>query len=1055
MRGVSGAGAARESHKQIENPVINGPYDEPTRHFRFDDDGITDEIIAERRPSGYFVPVPAARNSAGAVEQATLGLFDEDRERIELNRFVNDVREHVARWRSLGYPSITATTRHLLAYWQAPDRERRLFFCQIEALETAIFLREAPPALRPSWIDNRLDETNAAANSGLPRVAHKMATGTGKTVVAAMLIAWHTLNKAANPRDRRFADAFLVVCPGITIRDRLRVLLPSDPSNYYRAMDLVPPDRRGDLGRARIAITNFHALRPKEKLATTKTTKSILGGTSGPSDAFTETPEQMVRRVCRDLGANKRNIVVINDEAHHCYHRRRHSFEASAQANGASDPHDEAAAPDGQPSAGRGSGEPAKLTAAERKEAEARDNDARMWITGVEAVQAKLGIRATYDLSATPFYLKGSGWAEGTLFPWVVSDFSLIDAIESGLVKIPRVPVDDDTASVVPTYRHLWPHIADGLPKRRRHTADDDIEALMPPTLQSALESLYSNYREAFEQWEAQQRARLSGPGERTAPPVFIVVCANTAVSKLIYDHIAGREVSHGDSQVLRPGALPLLSNVESGQWLTRPRTVLIDSVQLESGGEMSATFKRDAAAEIAAFKAEYEARFPGRDADKLTDEDLLREVMNTVGKVGRLGEHVRCVVSVSMLTEGWDANTVTHILGVRAFGTQLLCEQVIGRGLRRRSYDLDRTTGLLSPEYAEVYGIPFSFIPARGAGEPPGPPKPVQRVRALPERSACEIMFPRVVGYKWDVPTEQLSADFGPDSRMSLGGSDVATLTEVRGALGPSEIHTLDSLEETRRQALAFDLAKGLLDQYFRDVVVGVISESPWLFPALLRVAQQWLDDPKCLTIRDNAFAGLLKLHELRGRAVDKIYLGIVRAEGGTRQLRPVLRPHEPVGSTRSVDFDTSRPVWETAPGRCHVNYVAADTDSWEQRMAQALEELPEVRRYVKNVGMGFTIPYHDAGQQRSYIPDFIACIDDGRGDGDLLHLVVEVTGKSDDAKAAKAAAARELWVPAVNNHGALGRWAFVEVTDPWDAHATIRGAVAAANQTTEAVAA
>ena len=1050
---MSSSETSGESRSQIENPVINGPFDEPTRHFRFDDDGITDEIVGERRPSGYFVPVPAARNRAEAAEQATLDLFDDDRERIELNRFVNDVREHVGRWRDLGHPGVTATTRHLLAHWQGPDRERHLFFCQIEALETAIFLREAPPVLRPSWIDNRLDEANAAANSGLPRIAHKMATGTGKTVVAAMLIAWHTLNKAANPRDRRFADAFLVVCPGITIRDRLRVLLPSDPSNYYRVMDLVPPDRRSDLGRARIAITNFHALRQKERMAATKAAKSILAsGADRASDAFTETPEQMVRRVCRDLGTNKRNIVVINDEAHHCYHRRRYDLDASVSTNGPTAPPDGADEP---ASTAHDSPRPAKLTAAERKEAETRDSDARMWITGLEAVQAKLGIRAAYDLSATPFYLKGSGWAEGTLFPWVVSDFSLMDAIESGLVKIPRVPVDDDTASIVPTYRHLWPHIADGLPKRRRHTADDDIEALLPPTLQSALESLYSNYREAFEQWEAQQRARRNGVGERTAPPVFIVVCANTAVSKLIYDYIAGREVPHGASQALRPGTLPLLSNVEHGQWLARPRTVLIDSVQLESGEDMSATFKRDAATEISAFKAEYEARFPGRDADKLTDEDLLREVMNTVGKVGRLGEHVRCVVSVSMLTEGWDANTVTHILGVRAFGTQLLCEQVVGRGLRRRSYDLDRTTGLLSPEYAEVYGIPFSFIPARGAGEPPGPPKPVQRVRALPERSACEITFPRVVGYKWDVPTEHLAADFGPDSHMSLGGSDVATLTEVRGALGPSEVHTLDSLEDTRRQALAFDLAKGLLDQYFREVVDGLASESPWLFPALLRVTRQWLADPQCLSIRDNAFVGLLKLHELRARAVDKIYLGIVRAEGGTRQLRPVLRPYEPVGSTRPVDFDTSRPVWATAPDRCHVNYVAADTGSWEQRMAQALEELPEVRRYVKNVGLGFTIPYHDAGQQRSYIPDFIACLDDGHGEGDLLHLVVEVTGKSDDAKAAKVAAARELWVPAVNNHGALGRWAFVEVTDPWDAHATIRGAVAEASGTAEAVAA
>jgi type III restriction enzyme len=465
----------------------------------------------------------------------------------------------------------------------------------------------------------------------------------------------------------------------------------------------------------------------------------------------------------------------------------------------------------------------------------------------------------------------------------------------------------------------------------------------------------------------------------------------------------------------------------------------------LESGDTMSAEFKKIAAFEIAEFKAEYATRFPGRDAESLTDEDLLREVMNTVGKPGKLGEHVRCVVSVSMLTEGWDANTVTHILGVRAFGTQLLCEQVVGRGLRRMSYAVDETTGHFTPEYAEIYGIPFSFIPASGTGPDPKPATPTTRVRALEERTACEIYFPIVVGYRWDFPEEHLAADFGDDSRLALDSTYLPTTTEVSGSVGEREFHSLDDLKAIRPQAIAFNLAKRLLDRYFRDAPdeSGVAVERPWLFPKLARIAGQWMNDPDCLILKDNAFPQLLAFAEYANDAADRIYLGIVRNQGGEKRLRPMLRAWDPVGSTRYVDFDTARPCWATNPEKCHVTHVAADTDSWEQRMAQALEEMPEVVRYVKNQSLGFTIPYTLDGEGHAYIPDFLACVDDGHGPSDLLNVVVEVTGKKDKAKAAKTATARELWVPAVNNHGGFGRWAFVEVTDPWDAHDTIRGII------------
>jgi type III restriction enzyme len=716
------------SQPVIENPVINSPFTEPARHFRFTDEGITDEIIEERRTSSYFIPIARPKKMGKQLA------FDTDwtQDRIEENRFVNRVRKRVRQWRLGGYVGITATTRHLLEYWNNEQRERKLFFCQIEALETAIYITEVAGKYGDAWIENALREANDSSNPGLPRMAFKMATGSGKTVVMAMLIAWQTLNKLANPQDATFTDTFLLITPGITIRDRLRVLLPNDPENYYRQRDIVSPELLDRLQQAKILITNFHAFQLREKIAAGKLTKSILA--DGNASAFTETPDEMVRRVCRELG-NKKKVIVINDEAHHCYRRKP-------------DSNDE------------------KLTGDERREAEKRDEEARVWISGIEAVKAKIGIKSIYDLSATPFFLKGSGWPEATLFPWVVSDFSLIDAIEAGIVKVPRVPVADNSMQgEQPTYRDLWLRIREDLPKKGRGTDAIGGEPKLPAELQGALLSLYGNYEKYHRLWEQNAEAHAKG----ITPPVFIVVCNNTNVSKLVFDFIGGWEKEIGERNIVQAGALPLFRNDDGyGGWVHRPKTILVDSEQLESGEGMSDDFKKIAAREIEEFKAEYRARFPGRDAEDLTDEDLLREVMNTVGKAGRLGEQVKCVVSVSMLTEGWDANTVTHVLGVRAFGTQLLCEQVVGRALRRMSYAVN-AEGLFNAEYAEVYGVPFSFIPTSGSTSDP-PPGPIPtRVRALDERMACEITFPRLVGYRYDLPDERLTVRFTKDSILAL----------------------------------------------------------------------------------------------------------------------------------------------------------------------------------------------------------------------------------------------------------------------------------------------
>jgi type III restriction enzyme len=998
----------------IENPILNSPFEMPQRHFKFSDEGITDEIVEARRVSSYFIPIPQARK-----KNPKQLVFETEwtADRLEDNKFINHIRERVAIWRKGSYQGVTNTTRRLLEYWTNPQREHKLFFCQIEALETAIYVAEVAGKYGDAWIENSLRQANQASNPLLYRIAFKMATGSGKTLVIAMLIAWQTLNKLANPQDARFTDTFLVCTPGITIRDRLRVVLPSDPNNYYRLHDLVPPDQAPELGKAKLIVTNFHAFLLHEHTSAGRLTKEILHQRG--NNPFTETPDQMVRRVCRELGS-KRNIIVINDEAHHCYRHKPDEVSDKEQKH----PRE-------------------KLTSDERKEAKKREEQARIWISGIEAVKAKIGIKVVYDLSATPFFLRGSGYPEGTLFPWVVSDFSLIDAIESGIVKVPRVPISDDSMTgEMPTYRDIWPRIRDHLPRKGRKTEAIGEEPKLPVELEGALQSLYSNYEKYYRLWEANPEASSRG----LTPPVFIVVCNNTNVSRIVYNYISGweKELPEGAS-VLVPGKLPLFSNVERGNWLPRPNTILVDSEQLESGEAMSDEFKKIATVEIERFKSEYKERFPGRDADALTDEDLLREVMNTVGKQGRLGEQIKCVVSVSMLTEGWDANTVTHILGVRAFGTQLLCEQVVGRGLRRMSHavsyqslKVDRRQvefETYEPEYAEVYGVPFSFIPCSGSNPDPKPGPTPTRVRAIESRNACEIIFPRVIGYRYDIGSEKLSEAFDKGSVMTLSTQTIPTKTEMASIIGEGDFHTLNGLKERREQEVDFRLASLVLETYFRD---DDNNSRPWLFPQVLQISRQWRQ--RCVICKDNCFHQMLLLTQLAHEAAEHIYRSITATRSEQKMLQPILRSYDTVGSTRYVDFDTTRPTYTTDPAKCHVSHVVADTGSWEQKVAQSLEEMPEVVCYVKNQNLGFTIPYTLDGEQHDYTPDFIVRVRDGRGEGDLLNLILEVSGQERKDKAVKVSTAKNLWIPAVNNLECYGRWAFLEITDPWNVIHTIK---------------
>jgi type III restriction enzyme len=982
----------------LTNPVINAPYDPPEQHFELGPDGTpTGTLIAGRRPSESFIPVPLSKKG-GSKGQVGLD-FDLAGERRENNSLINDIRREVGLWRARNYPGATAISRKLMLHWANPERENRVLFCQREAAETAIFLAEAAGRHGIADYRTRLVPENHEHNSGLPRVALKMATGAGKTVVMAMLVAWQTLNKVHTPQDARFTKRFLVVTPGITIRDRLRVLLPSDPGNYYKERDLVPGDLWGGLQEAQLVIANYHQFLKrdrKEIQGVASNTRKIL--THGKKvDPFQETDDEMVARVLRDfMGRGSKGaageIVVFNDEAHHCYQNK----------------------PLGD--------DDEKL----EKEAEERNRDARVWFRGLQAVKRKIGIKNIYDLSATPFYLSGSGHQEGYIFPWVVSDFSLMDAIESGIVKVPRLPVDDDARAEALVYRNLWSQIGTKLPKKRGRKLHADITQWdIPATLEGALRSLYRSYEKAYLHWHE----HLRGGGYET-PPVFIVVCPNTVVSKLVFDWISGFDVEQPDGTTrARPGNLDLLSNVAGGEWIAKPRTVLIDSAQLESGESMKDDFKAAVTHEIDTFKAELRSRHSSVDVDNLSDEDLLREVMNTVGKPGRLGEGVRCVVSVSMLTEGWDANTVTHILGIRAFNSRLLCEQVVGRALRRRNYTVN-DDGHFEPEYAEVYGVPFDFIPSDKVVPNPTPRPAAVHVRALPERGDLRITYPRLVGYRLELIDEPLFAAFDEQSRLVLEPADLATWTQMQGQAGEAGEHYLEDTQNARAQKVSYVLAAEMMKRLF---VGHDGAPKHWYFPQVAAICKQWLTD--YLVVPKPTDIGLLMLSQYRQRAIDKIEQSIRQQVGNQRELlRPRFDVHFPESSTDTVDFPTRKVVIEAI--KSPVNFVVLDGpkgNTWEEALAYYLEHDARVASFVKNDHLEFMIPYVFEGVAHEFWPDFLVRLHPLADDSVMRTLIVEVSGgrKDRDKREVKAHTARDSWCVAVNNHGGYGRWGFVEVSD------------------------
>lgn len=524
------------SNPFFDSPILNSPYERPARHWELDTSGQpTQTIASSRRQADFITPIPKPRKRKGAGDQASL-VFDEgqglstDKQQYDHTAVINAVREEVDKWRALPPAQwrVTPETARLLQHWRNHAFSGiRPFFCQVEAVETAIWLTEVAPQLGNNGkrFLEHLDKANTEANPELSRLALKLATGAGKTTVMAMLIAWQAINAVRRPNSQKFTRGFLIVAPGLTIKDRLRVLMPNDTESYYANRELVPSDMLPDIAHARIVITNYHAFRLRERMDISKGGRRLLQGREGEEVQTLETEGQMLQRVLPELMGLK-NILAINDEAHHCYREKP-----------ASD--DDYVDDKGNPLTGD------DLKAA--KELAKNENEAaRLWISGLEAVNRKLGLSRVLDLSATPFFLAGSGYVEGTLFPWTMSDFSLMDAIECGIVKLPRVPVAENLIQKdeYPVFRKLWEHIRKDMPKKGRGKASRLDPLSLPVKLQTALEALYGHYVQVFEHW---QKAGIK------VPPCFIVVCNNTSTSKLVYDFISGfqQENDDGTSQLV------------------------------------------------------------------------------------------------------------------------------------------------------------------------------------------------------------------------------------------------------------------------------------------------------------------------------------------------------------------------------------------------------------------------------------------------------------------------------------------------------------------------
>ncbi|MFH0812511.1 MAG: DEAD/DEAH box helicase family protein, partial [Pseudomonadota bacterium] len=913
---------------EVINPIINDAYEEP-KHYYLIEKGETPKLIEGRREAFYYYRPPGRQTSN---EEA-----DDIGTKFPLE-LVNEIRKRLKDWREDGYRGITSVTDELLKYWNREEREKRLFFCQQEAAETIIFLSEARADYRQGITiprDEPSREANEKGYTGFLRYACKMATGTGKTTVMGMLAAWSILNKVANRSDARFSDTVLVICPNITIRERLQELDPNKgEASLYRTFDLVPPHLMSDLRKGQVIITNWHVLEPQEMNTVgkdssrvvrrgverkIKVTRDIDGKkVEAIETRYYESDTAVVEKVLRSV-KGKNNILVFNDEAHHAYRIR--------QLNNTPELEEED-----------------ELSEVEEKEA-------TVWIEGLDKANRIRGINFCVDLSATPFYLSNTGNEPGRPFPWVVSDFGLIDAIESGLVKIPQLPIEDTTGRPIPAYFNVWKWIIEE--KLTRTEKGGRRGQIKPEAIlkwaQLPIAQLAGLWRETFLEWKNDAEKGL----RPSVPPVFIIVCRDTKLARVIYDWIA-----EGKSETAPP--IEEFRNRNGEEYTVRIDSKVIE--ELETGAIKTDENSRLRFILDTIGKTVWPGGKPPEGYLALV-EKLNRKAMEEGGKVADPfippGRDIRCIISVAMLTEGWDAKTVTHIVGLRPFQSQLLCEQVVGRALRRSQYH-----DLQVEEVAKVYGVPFELIPLKTNPKGPKPPPPkIHHVFAIsPEKDHLEIRFPRVEGYAFKVENK-IQVDWLRVPTLHLDPGNIPDEVRVKGLsateggrlslLGPGRADDISLAEwrKTKRfQELEFEVARTLTTKL--ESSTGCEIPVHRLFSQILQIVKQFVK------IRVQPMGGTdvrdLFLNPYYGWAVETLMGAIIPnvMEGEGPEL-PRYETNRDPGSTHDVDFWTSKKVVECQ--RSHLNYAVADTQKWEQMTKFYLDKHDNVISFVRNFNLGF----------------------------------------------------------------------------------------------------
>lgn len=912
----------------IDHLIINSPFVEPTQYWNYESEYKVFTIKEGRRPSSYVI----------ASESAS----PDDPGRTVPIPLVNKIRPLIKAWREGGYQHITGVTRELLEHWNSPEERenKRFFFCQLEAIETLIWLREVPDKYR----DGVVIEGDGGE---FQRLCSKMATGSGKTVVMAMVIAWNILNSVAYPDNPRFSRYILLMAPGLTVRDRLKVLIPSSPGNYYDEFNIVPPSMIESLRQGRVIVRNWQALSwENEEQLSKKRSVDKRGAKSH---------EAYVREVLAEM-SKAHNIVVINDEAHHAWRVPAES----------------------------------KVRGVKKEDIE----EATVWVSGLDRIHRQRNIICCYDFSATPFAPSGKKSSEEALFNWIVSDFGLNDAIESGLVKTPRIVVRDDStldSNMRSKLYHIYndPKVKEDLNQKSAKETDP-----LPDLVVQAYNLLGKDWLETYNRWK--------DAGMRI-PPVMITVANRTETAariKYYFDH---------KKFVVDELCVP-------------DRTLHIDSEVLDRGAPEINSQDSDADGE--------EDSEGERKRSKKDQEEMLRARANTVGQIGKPGEKIQNIISVGMLSEGWDTKTVTHIMGLRSFSSQLLCEQVVGRGLRRTAYDVNPGTGLYEPEYVNIFGVPFSFIPHEGGGDgPKQPPLPQYRVEPDESKIQYEISWPNIVRVE-HIYRPKLSLDLSKVQPIQLDIYDTPMLAELAPTVDGkpdlsklSEINLRSIADRYRLQKIVFETARDVFDQ-IRPSWKGNKDN---LLAQIFRIVESFIASDKVLFIPPVQEGDDTKKRILMALNMQKIVRHVfeaIRFEN-TETIVPVFDTQLPIRSTGDMrTWWTSRRCEPTR--KSHINLCVFDS-AWEASEAFELDRNDKVEAWVKNDHLGFEIAYIYDGAVRKYRPDFIVRLSNDH------YLVLEVKGRDTLQDQTKRVYLDE-WIRAVNVDGRFGHWEWAMSKNPPD---------------------